>query len=101
MSNLTEDYKELLLDTLKNPRKADAYLNAALEEDDPGVFLLALRDVAEARGITNVALNAQLNREHLYKVLSEKGNPRLSSLQQILKVLGLKISIVSRSETIR
>jgi DNA-binding phage protein len=54
----TKDYKEYLRETLADPEEAAAYLNAALEEGDESVFLLALRDVAEAHGIAKLAEQA-------------------------------------------
>ena len=70
-------------------------MNAALEDGDPEVFLLALRDVAEARlgGMTKVAQKTKLNRESLYLMLSEKGNPELNSLSTLLDALGFKIVV--------
>ena len=68
-------YDDYLIESLKDHRLAEAYLNAALEEDDPRVFLLALRNVAEARGMTKLAARSKLNRESLYKMLSKRGNP--------------------------
>jgi DNA-binding phage protein len=61
-----------------------ACLNAALAED-PEVFLLALRDLARTRegGLANLAEAAQLNREHLCRMLSENGNPDLRSLEAL------------------
>src|SRR5579872_1472125 len=57
---------------------AAQYLNACLEDNDPRVFLLALREVAEARGgIRSLWRNAHLNRESLYRMLSKSGNPSL------------------------
>src|SRR5262245_40013511 len=76
MSKLTKDYRESLLEALQDPEEAAAYLTAALEEGDPAVFLLALRHVAEAKGMSSVAAKAQLNRESLYRMLSERGNPQ-------------------------
>ncbi len=76
-----------------DPEEAAAYLDAALEDGDRQVFLRALRDVAEARGITELAREAQLNRESMYRMLSEDGNPRLSSLDALLNTLGLRLSI--------
>jgi len=70
-----------------------AYLNAAIEDGNQEVFLLALRDVAEARGISEVARIAHLNRENVYRILSAKGNPQLSSLRALLHSLGLKLTI--------
>lgn len=56
-------------------------------------FLLALRDVAEARGMTQVARTANLNRENLYRMLTSNGNPQLSSLNALLHSLGLRLAI--------
>src|SRR5689334_113611 len=69
MPNRTKDYRESLLQDLQDPGEAAAYLTAALEEGDSAVFLLALRDVADARGISVLATKAQLNRENLYRML--------------------------------
>ena len=77
------------------PEEAVAYLNAALAEEDPEVFLLALRDVARTRegGLAALAETAQLNREHLYRMLSENGNPELRSLEALLDALGFRLSV--------
>jgi|SRR5947209_3282359 len=91
---LTKSYVESLHKRLAaDPEEAAAYLDAALEDGDPQVFLLALRDVAEARGITKLAAAANLNRESMYRMLSEQGNPRLSSLGALLNSLGLRLSV--------
>ncbi len=90
---ITKDYKESLLEQLKDSKEAAAYLDAALEEDDE-VFLLALRDVAEAvGGVSVVAKQTKLNRESLYRMLSKNGNPELKSLRLILEKIGLRLSV--------
>jgi probable addiction module antidote protein len=71
MSMLTKSYRDSLLESLRDPAEAAAYLDAALEDEDSRVFLLALRDVAEARGISQVASEADLNRESLSKSAKE------------------------------
>jgi len=82
---------------LADPKEAIGYLNACLEEDDPGLFLLALQDVIRAQGgMSKVSKKAHLNREGLYDMLSKKGNPRLSSLESVLEALGLKLMVTSR-----
>ena len=87
-------YKEHLLKRLRNPKEAAAYLNAALEDEDPCVFLVALKDIAEANGgLSKLAQETDLNRESLYRTLSPKGNPRLQSLMAILQACHLDISI--------
>lgn len=93
MGKLTEDYKEFLHGRLKDPAEAAEYLNAALEDEDTGVFLLALRDIAEVRGIGKVAAEAQLDRVNLYRILSDQGNPRLSSMLALLQAIGVKLQV--------
>ena len=66
-------YDDLLIDMLRDEERALAYLNAALDEQDPRVFLIAVRNVTQAQGgIAQVALRSGLNRESLYRALSEK-----------------------------
>ena len=93
MSAITEKYEDGLKESLLNPEEAAAYLSAALEENDQEVFLLALRDITEARGFTKIAQNTLLNRENLYRMLSSKGNPQLSSLTTLLDSVGLRLSV--------
>ncbi|MGO9649524.1 conserved hypothetical protein [Candidatus Sulfotelmatobacter kueseliae] len=78
-----------------DPEFAAEYLRAALEDDDePGVLLIALRHIAEARGgIAKVAKAAGVQRESLYRALSRRGNPRLSTLVAVTKAVGLKLTV--------
>jgi len=78
-----------------NPEFAAEYLKAALEDtDEPSVLLIALRRVAEARGgIAKVAKAAGVERESLYRALSARGNPRLSTLVAVAKAVGLKLTV--------
>jgi probable addiction module antidote protein len=82
-------YKPGLNERLKDAEYAAAYLNAAKSESQE-VFLLAVRDVAEVHRFTKVAAAAGLNRESLYRALSAKGNPTLSTLDRVLEVLGVE-----------
>lgn len=93
MNETTASYKDGLHQRLQDPDEAVAYLNAALEDEDQRVFLLALRDVAEARGMAWLAEKADLNRENLYRMLSEQGNPQLSSLNALLRSVGLRLAV--------
>lgn len=94
MPKSKSDYQEHLIESLKDPTEAIAYLKAALEESDmPEVFLLALRNVADAWGIQQLSRRSKLNRENLYRMLSRQGNPSLASLYAILNALGLKLSV--------
>ncbi len=88
------NYKDHLHKRLQNPKAAAAYLNAALEDEDPQVFLIALKDIADANGgISKLANETDLNRESLYRTLSTKGNPRFNSLVAILHACNLNIAI--------
>ena len=87
-------YQTELIESLRDPREAEEYLNSALEDDDPELFLLALRNVAEAQGgVAQLAEKAKLNRESLYKMLSERGNPELRSLDALLHALGFRLAV--------
>jgi len=79
----------------KNPEFAAEYLRAALEEEEePRVLLIALRRIAEARGgLAKVAKTAGIERESLYRALSTRGNPRLSTLVAVTKAVGLKLTV--------
>jgi len=93
MTKASVNYDLGLKEALAGPNEAAAYLNAALEDGSQDVFLMALRDVAEARGLTRLAREASLNRENMYRILSEKGNPQLSSLKALLDSLGLRLAV--------
>jgi probable addiction module antidote protein len=70
------------------------YLKSALEEDDdPRVLLIALRHLALAQGIAKVAKAARVERESLYRALSARGNPRLSTLFAVSKAIGLRLTV--------
>ena len=87
-------YQEDLIESLKNPKEAAAYLNAAIEEGDRELFLLALRNIAEAQGgISAVAEKSHLNRENLYRMLSKRGNPEIKSLMTLLRAMGLELTV--------
>ncbi len=92
----TSDYREFLSEQLKDPEVASGYLTQCFEEGED-VFLLAIKDVVNARGgIGPLAKATALNREGLYDMLSEKGNPRLSSLAKVLEALGMKLQFTPK-----
>jgi probable addiction module antidote protein len=91
--------KDYLLKRLQDPATAAAYLNASVEDDDPGAFLQALRNVTDAQGgIGKVANLAGLNRQQLYRTLSERGNPELRSLVKILSASGLRLEVMPKEQ---
>ncbi len=94
----TVPYRDQLLKRLADPERAAGYLTACLEESDE-VFLIGLRDVVDVHGgMAELAHATGLNRETLYRTLSENGNPRLSSLGLIVEALGLRLSIESTED---
>lgn len=83
-------YDDYLIQSLKDPKEAEAYLNAALEDADPRVFLMALRDVAEARG------RRKIIEETVARKLSGKGGINLQSLGALLASLGFRLTVETK-----
>ena len=85
-------------DYLDNEETIAEYLSAALENPDPDAFLMAVRDVAKARGIASVAASAGLGRESLYKTLQPGAKPRFDTVRRLLAALGVKLDVSSVKE---
>ena len=82
----------------KDPEFAAEYLKAALDDEgEPRVLLIALRHLAQAQGVAKVAKAAGIERESLYRALSERGNPRLSTLFAVTKAVGLRLTVETAS----
>ena len=93
-----EDQGEWLTEQLRDPELCVAYLNAALAQGDQPAFMLALRNVAKARGgVTAMARETGMNRVALSRALSEAGNPELRSLTKILEASGLAFKVVPKA----
>jgi probable addiction module antidote protein len=93
----TRDHQLWLLEKLANPRRAANYLNTALE-DSPQMFLVAVRDVAQARQMTRVARNAGVTRESLYKATSPAGNPTFETFVAVLAAMDLTFEVVAKNQ---
>ena len=76
---------------LKTEEDMAAYLEAALEENDPALIAAALGDIARAKGMSRVARQSGLGRESLYKALSPGGNPELATVLRVIAALGLRL----------
>jgi probable addiction module antidote protein len=99
MPRKAKKYEDELLERLQDGEYAAEYLNGVLEDegdDQQERFLLALKDVAKAYGMTNLAENAELAREAMYRALSKEGNPRLATLLSILDALDLRLSMKNK-----
>ena len=98
MPRRTRRYEEQLIERLHDREYALEYLNAVLAdvgEDADGRFLVALRRVAQAQGmpISQLAEDASLGRQALYRSLSENGNPEFATLTRVLRALGLRLAV--------
>ena len=91
----SKPYKPALLERLKDSDYAVDYLTEVLQSETQEAFLIALRNVIDARqeNVSDLAKEIGVTRQGLYKMLSEDGNPRLSTLSQLLKSLGMKMGI--------
>ncbi len=82
---------------LNSAEAIDAYMEDALESNDPAFIAHALGTIARARGMSRVAKKAGLSRESLYKALGPKGNPEFGTIIRVMRALGLKLSATSAS----
>lgn len=70
-----------------------AYLQSVLEENDPVLLRLALGDIAKAKGMSDIAQQIGVNRQSLYKSLSEDGNPAYDTIAKVITALGMKLTV--------
>ena len=84
-------------DYLDSPEAIAAYIEAVFEDGDPALIAHALGVVARARGMSQVARDAGLSRESLYRALGSDGNPEFATVVRVLKALGLRLAAVPAS----
>ncbi len=84
-----------MADYLDSPEMIAAYLEECLQDDDPRVFLVALGDVARAKGMNDVARATGLGRQSLYKALSGEVQPKFETVQKVLKALDVKLGVAA------
>lgn len=77
---------------LDGPEAIAAYLDAALEDGDPGLIAAALGDVARARGFSQISMETGLNREMLFRSLSADGRPEFATILKVMRALGVRLS---------
>lgn len=88
-------------DYLNSPEDIDAYLEAALEENDAVFFQKALGTVARAQGMQAVAARSSTTRAGLYKALSDEGNPSFGTVLKVINALGYRMALVSQKKAKR
>ncbi|MET0154722.1 MAG: addiction module antidote protein [Rickettsiales bacterium] len=93
----SKPFGETTAAALADDETALAYLEECLADANPELFTLALRQVADARlgGMTELSRAADLNREALYRSLSEDGNPRFYTLNKVLAAVGFRLSVAA------
>jgi probable addiction module antidote protein len=94
---MKNNFKDDLVERLKDPEYAAAYIEAAIEENDTGFLQIALGDVVKAHGVSNVAQITGIARQALYRMISEGGNPTMKNLNLLLDSVGLEIDIKVKS----
>lgn len=80
---------------LESEEDMAAYLDAALEDGDAAVVVAALGDIARAKGMAQIAREAGLGRESLYKALSTAGNPEFATILKVVRALGLQLRVAA------
>ncbi len=95
MKRKFRDYQEILNEDLKDAELARLYLNEVLKDEDPHMFLIALKNVMNAQGreMAEVAREAKVSRENLYRILSKKGNPKLTNIISLLNAVGYALAV--------
>ncbi len=84
---------------LDNEEVIAAYLQDALEDEDPNVFLLAVADVVKARSMTRLAKDSGLGRESLYKTIKPGARPGFATVAKLLGALGIQLKAVPAKKT--
>lgn len=89
------DYQQQLLKQLQDEEFASGYLNEALNDEDPRMFLLALKNVIAAQedNISSIAKESNITRTSIYRILSLKGNPKLTNIISLLDAVGLQLAV--------
>ena len=95
MTARDKSYEQAILQALTEPTEAAAYIEAVLELDDPAALLVALRQVAKAHGMAEVARRANMGEKTLFKSLSENGNPTITTVHKVLHAVGLRLSVTA------
>ena len=93
MTARDKSYDDHLIQSLIDPAEAAAYLDAVMELEDNATLLLALRQVAKAHGMAEVARRADVGDKTLFRALSNAGNPTLDTVNKVLHAVGLRLSV--------
>ncbi len=90
-----------IVDHLDSDEKIALFLEAVFEDGDPAVIAAAIGDVARARGMSQIAKDAGLSRENLYRALSEGGNPEFATVLKVIRAIGYDLTVVPHGAAAR
>ena len=90
---ITKTFRWDIVESLDGDQRIAAYLEAVLEDGDPGLVAAALGDIARAKGMTEIARQTGLGRESLYKALAAGGNPEFATVLKVMRALGLTLGV--------
>lgn len=93
MNTRDKSYETSTIAAMRDPVEAATYLDAVIELDDPAALLVALRQIAKAHGMAEVARRADLGEKTLFRALSDQGNPTLTTVHKVLHAVGLRLSV--------
>jgi probable addiction module antidote protein len=86
-------FDDYMVQSMKDPAEAAAFIEAVIDLEDPAALLVALRHVAKAHGMAEVARRADVGDKTLFKALSATGNPTLATVHKVLAAVGLRLSV--------
>jgi probable addiction module antidote protein len=90
-----------IVEHLDSDEKIALFLEAVFDDGDPAVIAAAIGDVARARGMSQVAKDAGLSRENLYRSLSEGGNPEFATILKVIRAIGYDLTVVPHGSPAR
>lgn len=90
------NFDDFLMEQLREPGFAAAYIEAAMEDFDVEYFNEVIKDVVKAYGVSHVAEQTGIARQAIYQMISSEGNPTLKSITAILDTLGLTLSVKAK-----
>lgn len=88
-----KNFESDLMDKLRDPEFASAYIMSSVVDNDLGFLPVALGDVAKAHGISKLADESGINRRTLYKVFDKSGNPSFELVMQVMQSLGMEVQV--------
>ena len=87
------NFKQDFYKELENAEAAEAHLNDAMKSGEASTILLAIKDLAKVSGVVEISKKTGIQREHLYTILSEHGNPTLDNFNAIMDALGYELQV--------